>query len=118
MYKDTDRSDVINQALLENIKFTRPDTIFINAYPNLKNVYDLELNKWNTTHEESQDYTKYFDLRHSHMTNENNKIFSNFIKDNLNKSGFLNLSEVKWNTSSKKDYYLVKTHNVIDWILS
>ena len=118
LYKDLKRSDVINQALLDNIKFIKPDTIFINAYPDLKLVYDLELKGWNTTHEESQDYTKYFDLRHCHMTNENNKILADFVENNINKSGYLDLSTVKWNTTTEKSNYLVNTKNVIDWLLS
>lgn len=117
-YNDTERVEFINQAMLDSIKLLRPDTIFINAYPDLKQAYDLELASWNTTHEESQDYTKYFDLRHCHMTNENNKILADFVKNNINKSGYLNLSKVEWNKGTEKSNYLVQTKNVIDWLLS
>ena len=90
----------------------------LNAYPNLKHVYDLELEFWNTTEQESQDYKKYLDLRHCHMTNENNKILADFIKNNINKSRYLDLSNVEWNTTTLKSNYLVKTNNLIDWLLS
>ena len=117
-YKDDERENLLTQAIIDSIKLARPDTIFINAYPDLKHVYDLELEFWNTTEQESQDYKKYFDLRHCHMTNENNKILADFIKNNINKSGYLDLSNVEWNTTTLKSNYLVKTNNLIDWLLS
>lgn len=110
-YKDEERVDLINRAMLDSIRLIRPDTIFINAFPDLKRVYDLELEAWNMTHEESQDYTKYFDLRHCHMTNNNNKILADFILDNLDKRGILDLSSVEWKAPSveERSYYLPNT---------
>jgi hypothetical protein len=119
-YRDTERVEFINNAILDSIKVIRPDTIFINAFPDLKRVYDLELESWKISHDESQDYKKYFDLRQCHMTNTNNKILSEFIKDNLDTSGLLDLSKVGWAIPTKKEkaQYLVKTKNLFDLLLS
>jgi len=110
-YKDIDRIELINQAMIDSITFKRPDTIFINAFPDLKNVYELELKAWNLTHDESQDYNKYFDLRQCHMTNDNNRILAKFVLDNLDKSGVLDLSSIQWKVPSMEDrsYYLPNT---------
>ena len=89
--------------MLDSITLLRPDTLFINSFPDLKNVYDLELKAWNLTHDESQDYTKYFDLRQCHMTNANNEILAKYILNNLDKSGVLDLSSVEWKTPSAED---------------
>ena len=118
-YKDINRIESINTAMIDSIKLRRPDTLFINAFPDLKNVYDLELNSWNMTHEESQDYTKYFDLRHCHMTNENNKILAEYIKENLNQSSYLDLSNIKWKvpTVADKDFHIIKTKDLFSHLL-
>jgi hypothetical protein len=118
-YRDLDRIEIINQALIDNIKFQRPDTLFINAFPDLVQIYNLELAAWDTTHEESQDYTRYFDLRHCHMTNDNNKILADFIKNNLDTNGYLDLSSIKWKhpTLDEKNQYLVETKNLFTWLL-
>lgn len=110
-YKDEERVELINQAIFDSIKLTRPDTIFINAFPDLRRVYDLELKSWNTTHDESQDYKRYFDLRHCHMTNDNNKILANFVLNNLDTNGMLSLSSVEWKapSSEERPYYLPNT---------
>lgn len=102
-YLDLEKPKVINQAMLDSIKLLRPDTIFINSFPDLKNVYELELNAWNITHNESQDYKKYFDLRLCHMTTDNNKIFAKFLLDNLDKSGMLDLSTIEWKIPNTED---------------
>lgn len=119
-YKDLDRIELINQAMLDNIKTIRPDTIFIDSFPVLKNIYELELKAWNTDHIESQDYSKYIDLRICHMTNENNFILGNYILQNLDKSGYLDLLDVDWRTPTLEDksYYLPQTHNIFDLLLS
>ena len=118
-YKDLDRIEIINQAMLDNIKYIRPDTIFINAFPDLKNVYELELKAWNTDHIESQDYSKFIDLRMCHMTNENNAILGNYILQNLDKSGYLDVLNLDWKipTATDKNYYLPQTHNVFNLLL-
>jgi len=115
-YKDIDRIELIHQAMLDNIILKRPDTLFIDAFSHLKPVYDMELSAWKLSQAECKDHTKYFDLRHNHMTNDNNKILADIIKENLNTSGYLDLSKVKWKTPTldEKEYYLVETSNVIN----
>lgn len=102
-YKDLDRIEMLNKAMLDSVQKTRPDTLFINAFPDLKQVYDLELEAWNITHDESQNYKKYFDLRHCHMTNANNEILAKYILDNLDNCGILELSSVKWKIPNTED---------------
>lgn len=116
-YKDIDRIKLLNKAILDSVQKTRPDTLFINAFPDLKRVCDLELEAWNTSYDESQDYTKYFDLRHSHMTNDNNKILADFIMSNLDKR-HLDLSTVDWKkpTLEEKGQYLVSAGNLFDFL--
>tara|TARA_B110000285_G_scaffold103520_2_gene117853 strand:- start:152 stop:937 length:786 start_codon:yes stop_codon:yes gene_type:complete len=113
-YQDLEKPMLIHQAMLDSITLLRPDTLFINAYPDLKNVYDLELDAWNMTHDESQDYKKYFDLRQCHMTIANNKILAKHILDNLDKSGVLELSSVKWKIPNTEDclYHLPNTKDL------
>jgi Ni,Fe-hydrogenase I large subunit len=117
-YKDIERIELLNLAMLDSIRQKRPDTMFINSFPDLKTVYDLELKSWNSNHEESQDYTKYFDLRQCHMTNDNNKILADYIKENLEVSGYLDISKINWKrpTLEEKDQYLVKTENLFDFL--
>lgn len=118
-YKDLDRIELLNKAIIDSIQKIRPDTLFINAFPDLKRVYDLELEAWIITHDESQDYTKYFDLRHCHMTNENNKILANYITNNINKTGYLECSNIQWQipTIEDKDYYLPQTQHIFELLL-
>ena len=113
-YKDLDRIELLNKAMLDSIQKIRPDTLFINAFPDLKRVYDLELEAWNISHDESQDYTKYFDLRHCHMTNENNKVLADYIISNMNTSGYLDCSNVQWITPTleQRHEHLVKTQDL------
>lgn len=115
-YKDFDRTELIHQALLDSIILKRPDTLFIDAFPYLTPVYEMELSTWKLSRAESQDYTRYFDLRHNHMTNENNKILADVIQENINTVGYLDLSKVKWKTPTldEKDYYLPKTRNIFN----
>jgi hypothetical protein len=119
-YKDTDRVELLHNAIINSVKLIRPDTLFINAFPDLKKVYDLELAAWKTSHEESQDYKKYIDLRHCHMTNDNNEILSQFITDNVDTFGFLDLSTIQWQTPTleEKPSYLPNTNNFINFLLS
>lgn len=110
-YQDLEKPELISRAMLDSMMLLKPNTMFINAYPDLKNVYDLELDAWNLTHDESQDYTKYFDLRQCHMTVANNKILAKHILDNLDKTGVLDLSSVEWKIPSIEDrhYHLPNT---------
>ena len=102
-YQDLEKPELISRAMLDSMMMLKPNTMFINAYPDLKNVYDLELDAWKLTHNESQDYTKYFDLRQCHMTVANNKILAKHILDNLDKTGVLDLSSVEWKIPSIED---------------
>lgn len=118
-YQDMERIEYINRAMIDSIKSIRPDTIFINAFPDLKNVYELELKTWNLTHDQSQDYTNYIDLRQCHMTNANNEILAKKILDNLDESGLLDLSDVEWKIPSIEDrcYYLPNTQDLFTRLL-
>ena len=118
-YQDLEKPMLIHRAMLDSMMLLKPNTMFINAYPDLKNVYDLELNAWNLTHNESQDYTKYFDLRQCHMTVANNKILAKHILDNLDKNGVLDLSNVEWKIPSIEDrhYHLPNTTDLFARLL-
>lgn len=115
-YRDMDRIELIHQAILDSIVLQRPDTLFIDAFSYLKPVYEMELSTWDLSRAQSQDYTRYVDLRHNHMTNDNNKILADVIKENLNTVGYLDLSKVKWKTPTldEKEYYLPKTRNLFN----
>ena len=118
-YKDLEKPKMVHQAMLDSITLKRPDTLFVNGYLDLIAVCNLELEAWNLTHDESQDYKKYLDLRQCHMTRENNKIFAKYILDNLDKSGILDLSTVEWNIPSTEDlkYYLPNTTDLFRRLL-
>jgi hypothetical protein len=118
-YKDLDRIELINQAMLDSIKQKRPDVVFIKAFNDLKQVFDLELKAWNMTFDESQDYTKYIDLRHCHMTNKNNEILGNYILDNITNLDKIDISTIEWHipTVQEKEYHLVNTQDLFTWLL-
>lgn len=112
-YNDDQRMLLIHQAMLDSITYHRPDTIFINAFNDLADVYQLELSAWSMTHKDADDYTRYFDLRQCHMTNDNNKILADFILRNLDKTGILDLSEIQWKLPRIEDreFYLPNTND-------
>ena len=76
-----------HDALLAYIKSIRSDTILIpcfeHSYKNhgncMSDIYQMENNKWGV-----KDPITIRDIRKCHMTKENNKIFANFIEQNLN----------------------------------
>ena len=120
LYKDPTRVELMHQAMLDSIKLIRPDTIFIHAFNDLYDVYKMELDSWNLKSKDTQDYKKYIDLRVCHMTNANNEILGNYILNNLNVLGRLDVSKANWKTPSiaDKNYHILKTSEVGDWLLS
>lgn len=119
LYQDEERVQLIHQAMLDSIVHHRPDTIFINAFNDLVNVYQLELDAWNITHEQADNYNLYVDLRQCHMTDANNKILANHILDNLDSTGVLDLSSVKWKIPNVEDrhYHLPDTKDLFTRLL-
>ena len=117
-YKDLERIELLNKAMLDSIKATRPDTIFVEAFPDLKRVFDLELKTWGISFDESQDYTKYVDLRHCHMTNDNNRILGEYILKNIDNPN-IDISSIQWKTPTleDKEYHLIKTQDLFTWLL-
>ena len=107
-YNDDERMNLLHQAMLDSITYHRPDTIFINAFNDLSDVYQLELDAWNITPKNADDYKKYFDLRQCHLTNANNKKLAEHILANIHSSGTLDLSSVEWQVPNKtdKEFYL------------
>lgn len=119
VYKDLNRNDLIHQAMLDSIKLIRPDTIFIHAFNDLYDVYKQELDSWGLKSKDTQDYKKYLDLRVCHMTNANNQVLGNYILNNLNTSGRLDLSKAKWKipNTADKNYHIIKTPDLFSWLI-
>ena len=114
-FRDFERIELIHQAMINSILLTRPNTLLINVYPDLENVYKSELDSWNLT----DDLSNYIDLRQCHMTKDNNLILGNYILTNLNIEGYLNLSPIQWKIPSmkEKDMYLIKIEKIFGKLL-
>ena len=88
IYVSKDKFSEAGQAkLMDEIIKIRPDTILIPAFQNrfvqgmyLCQIHDIEIKSMGMGIEE---YNKMHDLRHAHMTKENNEIFANYIYDRL-----------------------------------
>lgn len=117
-FEDLERVDLIHEAMINSILSIRPDTILIHN-SDLESVYKSELKAWDIPYNDFKNILDYVDVRQCHMTNDNNYILANFILQNLNKTGYIDLSTIEWKIPSleEKKYYLIKIENVFGELL-
>jgi hypothetical protein len=90
LYVSRDEFNEAGQAkLMDEILKIRPDTILIPAFTNrfiqgmyLCQIHEMEIESMGMGFD-MEEYNKMHDMRHAHMTKENNEIFANYIYNRL-----------------------------------
>jgi hypothetical protein len=81
-------------GLVDEVMSTRPDAVVLPSFKNkyyfnkfnnfcLSNIMEMEIECFGIQEEASEFFKTHMELRHSHMTNENNILFANYIYKRL-----------------------------------
>jgi hypothetical protein len=94
-----------HQLMKDDIQRQRPDGLFIDSFSELGTVFDMENKHYGI--DKHTAHTAYKDIRHCHMTPQNNLIFANMVKEWLLGNPFVfSLDKFVIPSESKSEIFL------------